>query len=305
METPTETVPLESYARTVEASSLAARVVPSIRYLFSIEAHVYAFSIAANVLLSSIPFAVLLLTFCDGVLHSQAAVDAILALIRDSLPSNHDFIMRNLRLLARSRKNQLASLGMLLFTASGVMLPLEVALNKVWGIQKNRSFLRNQLVAYLLALVCGLAALASVLVTAANQRAIAASLGRLGWERLAQAATYLTLKLTTLPAIIGALFLLFYVLPNGKVPVRPVLMAAIFCGVACEVAKHVFIWVLPLLNFREVYGPFFVSVTLLMWAFVSAMVMLAGAHLSAGPAAGPRFQVPGSRSQAQSGVTTP
>lgn len=298
METPTETVPLESYARTVEASSLAARVVPSIRYLFSIEAHVYAFSIAANVLLSSIPFAVLLLTFCDSVLHSQAAVDAILALIRDSLPSNHDFIMRNLRLLARSRKNQLASLGMLLFTASGVMLPLEVALNKVWGIQKNRSFLRNQLVAYLLAFVCGLAALASVLVTAANQRAIAASLGRLGWERLAQAATYLTLKLTTLPAIIGALFLLFYVLPNGKVPVRPVLMAAIFCGVACEVAKHVFIWVLPLLNFREVYGPFFVSVTLLMWAFVSAMVMLAGAHLSARPAAGSRSKVQGPRSAA-------
>jgi len=293
MKTPTETVPLESYARTVEASSLAASVVPSIRYLFSIEVHVYAFSIAANVLLSSIPFAVLLLTFCDGALHSQAAVDAILALIRDSLPSNHDFIMRNLRLLARSRKNQLASLGMLLFTASGVMLPLEVALNKVWGIQKNRSFLWNQLVAYLLAFVCGLAALASVLVTAANQRAIAASLGRLGWERLAQAATYLTLKLTTLPAIIGALFLLFYVLPNGKVPVRPVLMAAIFCGVACEAAKHVFIWVLPLLNFREVYGPFFVSVTLLMWAFVSAMVMLAGAHLSARPLAGSRSEVQG------------
>jgi YihY family inner membrane protein len=296
METPTETVPLESYARTVEASSLTSRVVPTIRYLFSIEAHVYAFSIAANVLLSSIPFAVLLLTFCDGVLHSQAAVDAILVLIRDSLPSNHDFIMRNLRLLARSRKNQLASLGMLLFTASGVMLPLEVALNKVWGVQKNRSFLWNQLVAYLLAFVCGLAALASVLVTAANQRAIAASLGRLGWERLAQAATYLTLKLTTLPAIIGVLFLLFYVLPNGKVPVRPVLMAAIFCGVACEVAKHVFIWVLPLLNFREVYGPFFVSVTLLMWAFVSAMVMLAGAHLSARPLAGPRSKVQGPRS---------
>jgi uncharacterized BrkB/YihY/UPF0761 family membrane protein len=135
-------------------------------------------------------------------------------------------------------------------------------------------------------------------VTAANQRAIAASLGRLGWERLAQAATYLTLKLTTLPAIIGALFLLFYVLPNGKVPVRPVLMAAIFCGVACEVAKHAFIWVLPLLNFREVYGPFFVSVTLLMWAFVSAMVMLAGAHLSARPLAGPRSKVQGPRSAA-------
>jgi len=39
-------------------------------------------------------------------------------------------------------------------------------------------------------------------------------------------------------------------------------------------------------------------VTLLMWAFVSAMVMLAGAHLSARSLAGPGSTVQGPRSAA-------
>jgi len=39
---------------------------------------------------------------------------------------------------------------------------------------------------------------------------------------------------------------------------------------------------LPWLNFEEVYGPFSLSVTLMFWAFLSGLLLLAGAHLSAG-----------------------
>ncbi len=34
-------------------------------------------------------------------------------------------------------------------------------------------------------------------------------------------------------------------------------------------------------RFREVYGPFALSVTLLFWAYAGAMILLFGAHLSA------------------------
>ena len=34
-------------------------------------------------------------------------------------------------------------------------------------------------------------------------------------------------------------------------------------------------------RFREVYGPFALSVTLLFWAYVGALILLFGAHLSA------------------------
>jgi uncharacterized BrkB/YihY/UPF0761 family membrane protein len=39
--------------------------------------------------------------------------------------------------------------------------------------------------------------------------------------------------------------------------------------------------VLPRLDFHAVYGMFYVSVTLMMWAFLSGLLLLAGAHFSA------------------------
>jgi uncharacterized BrkB/YihY/UPF0761 family membrane protein len=38
---------------------------------------------------------------------------------------------------------------------------------------------------------------------------------------------------------------------------------------------------LPRLNFQEVYGPFALSVSLMFWAFLSGLLLLTGAHLSA------------------------
>jgi len=281
MESATQSVPLETYAPPSARVSLWGRLVPSLKYLFTTEVHVYAFAIAANVLLSFIPFVVLLLTLCRDLLHSQAAINAILALLRDALPSNQEFITSRLQILARSHKAQLLSLGMLLFTSTGVLLPLEVALNRVWGIPRNRSFLRNQAISFALAFGCGVLALLSVLATAAQLSAVSASFGRLGLARTASVVGYVALKLTALPATILIFFLLYYFMPNGRVPARPVLRAAVFAGLATELAKHAFIWLLPWLNFREVYGPFYVSVTLLMWAFISALVLLVGAHFSA------------------------
>ena len=260
---------------------LRHRLLASFRYAFSTEVHVYAMAIAANILLSFIPFAVLLLTFSRNVLHSQAVTDALLALVRDALPSNHEFITRNLLIVAASRKAQALALAMLLFSASGVLLPLEVALNRLWGLPKNRSYIRNQAVSYGLAVSCSLLSLAAVLLTAVNMHAISSSFGRLGLTKLAGVATYIALKAATLPAIVLIFFLIYYFLPNGKVPVRRVLLSAVMAGVLSEAAKHIFIWALPLLKFRDVYGPFYVSVTLLMYAFFSAMVLLTGAHFAA------------------------
>jgi membrane protein len=38
---------------------------------------------------------------------------------------------------------------------------------------------------------------------------------------------------------------------------------------------------LPWLDFQSVYGPFYISVGLMMWAFLSGLLLLAGAHFSA------------------------
>jgi membrane protein len=71
------------------------------------------------------------------------------------------------------------------------------------------------------------------------------------------------------------------VLPYRKVPARAVLPTAILIGLLWQLAKVLYIRALPWLDFQSVYGPFYISVGLMMWAFLSGLLLLAGAHFSA------------------------
>jgi uncharacterized BrkB/YihY/UPF0761 family membrane protein len=76
-------------------------------------------------------------------------------------------------------------------------------------------------------------------------------------------------------------FLIYWILPYRKVPARAVLPTAIVIGLLWELAKLLYIRALPWLDFQAVYGPFYISVGLMLWAFLSGLLLLAGAHFSA------------------------
>ena len=59
------------------------------------------------------------------------------------------------------------------------------------------------------------------------------------------------------------------------------LPTAIIMGLLSEALKYGYILALPWLNFGEVYGPFALSVSMMFWAFLSGLLLLAGANLSA------------------------
>jgi YihY family inner membrane protein len=170
---------------------------------------------------------------------------------------------------------------MLFITATGVFLPLEVALNSVWGVKKNRSYLENQFVSLGLALGVAMLAMASIALSAA-QRSI------LEWIFIGHSDSFIFdfmgdsfLKFCAGLASVGLFFLIYCWLPNRKIPARAVLPTAIVMGVIWEVAKYLYILALPHLDFHAVYGPFYVSVGLMMWAFISGLLLLAGAYVSA------------------------
>jgi YihY family inner membrane protein len=252
----------------------------TLRYLMQTEVHTYAFSVAANSILSFFPFIVLLLTVVHRVFHSATMYEVVLQLVRDYLPSNKDFVIRNLQFLASVRgRGQILSFVMLLITSTGIFLPLEVALNSVWGFKKNRSYLMNLVVALGLTLACGCLAMLSIALTAQNLRLLGFIVGDQNF--VFQGLGFLVMKAFAIVATIAIYFLIYWVLPNGKVPARAVLPAAIITGVLSEGAKYLYILVLPWLNFQEVYGPFSVSVTLIFWSFWSGLLLLGGAYLSA------------------------
>ena len=260
---------------------LVHRGWPTMQYLARTEAHTYAFSVAANAILSFFPFMVLLMWLIRNVFHSTTMYNVVADLLRDHLPAGQDFVIRNLQSLVKTRQRvKMASLVILLITSTGVFVPLEVAFNRIWGFAKNRSYLGNQIISLALAFACGILALISVAMAAGNELALTFMMR--GNENIVfRAATFVALKICATLASIAIFFLIYWLLPNGKIKARSVLPAAVAMGVLWEVGKVLYIKALPWLDFQEVYGQAFsISVALMFWAFISGLMLLAGVHLS-------------------------
>ncbi len=253
----------------------------AVKYVLRTDVHTFAFSVAANAILSFFPFVLLLMTLVRRVFHSRNMDQVVVELLRDYLPAGQDFVIRNLNALADARQRaQLASLLILLVTSTGIFMPLEVALNRVWRFPNNRSYLGNQLIALGLAFGCGALALLSIALTAGNVSLLRTM--TFGHDILmARLAGFLIMKVFAIATSIAIFFLIYWLLPNGKVQARSVLPAAVIMGLLSEILKYAYIVALPRLNFQEVYGPFALSVSMMFWAFLTGLLLLTGAYLSA------------------------
>jgi len=252
---------------------------PTIDYLSQTEVHVYGLAIAASVLLSFFPFLIVMLTLLRDVFHFPAAERALVLALGDYFPGDLGvFIVRNLTKVNHGRF-QLTSIILLLFTANGIFEPLEVALNRAWGVTTNRSYFRNQILSLFLILLCGGLALGSVLLTAVNERYVA---NQYGLHVMPAWLSLTIFKLAAIPVTILSLFLSYWILPNRRVPVRRVIPVAATVGVGIEALKYLFLFAWPWLNrkFQNEYGPFSYSVSIMVFAMGTSLLVLAGAEWS-------------------------
>jgi YihY family inner membrane protein len=252
-------------------------------YLLDSEVHTFAFSVAANAILSFIPFIVLLYTLAFSVFHSTAMVKVVSDMVRYFLPSNQDFVARNLSDVANVSARhgvQVFSLVMILIACTGIFLPLEVALNQAWGVTKSRNYLHNQMIAFGLAILMVALGMGSILANAGAQGLMTfLFLGHTD-NLVFNAISHLWLTATTGVASILFFFSIYWLLPNRKVPWQPVLRASIYTGIIWLVAKYIFVALLPHMDLQALYGRFYVSVGLLFWAYISGLILFAGAQFS-------------------------
>jgi YihY family inner membrane protein len=251
---------------------------PSARFLTTCEAHTYAYSVAANAILALVPFLVLLITIAH-LTQSLPAERMIYQLVAEYLPAGAVELKGDLVRLTSHRGVQVFSLIMLAITSSGVFLPFELALNGVWGFKKNRSYLGNQLVSLTLVASCAALAYAGVVFAAATKAVL---VDPIPFHWLYVIFNFIVMKVFAVPLTILSFWLVFRWIPNGKVPLVQVFPAAFYTGLLAEVFKLVFILILPLLDFQKAYGKvFWLPVTLLVWTYVGAMLLIFGASLSA------------------------
>jgi membrane protein len=251
-----------------------------VSYLLDSEVHTYAFSVAANAILSFIPFIVLLYTLAISVFHSSTMAAVVNEMVRYFLPSNQDWVATNLALAAARQGVQVFSLVMILVACTGIFLPLEVALNQAWGVSKSRNYLMNQAVAFGLALLMVALAVVSILLSAWQRELLGFIFFHHTDNFVFAGISYLWLAASTGVASILFFFSIYWLLPNRKIRARQVLRTSIVTGVIWLLAKNIFVAVLPHLDLKALYGPFYVSVGLLFWAYISGLILFAGAQFS-------------------------
>ncbi len=252
-------------------------------YLLDSEVHTYAFSVAANAIISFIPFIVLLYTISRAVFHSEMMIAVVGKMVHYFLPSNQDWVAASLAAAASRQGVQAFSLLMILISCTGIFLPLEVALNRAYGVIKSRNYLMNQLVAFGLAILMVALAMASILLSAWQRQVLGIIFFHHTQNFVFDGISYIWLAVSTGVASILFFFSIYWLLPNRRVPARNVMRPAIVTGLVWLIAKYVFVAVLPLINLKAIYGPFYVSVGLLFWAYVSGLILFAGAQFSAMP----------------------
>ncbi|MGA2350556.1 MAG: YihY/virulence factor BrkB family protein [Terracidiphilus sp.] len=261
-----------------------------VHYLLDSEVHTFAFSVAANAILSFVPFTVLLYKLSNSVFHSEAMRSVVDDMVNYFLPSvaSKNWIADNLWVTAAGQGVTFFSLLMILIACTGIFLPLEVALNQAWGVTKSRNYLANQVVAFGLAIIMVVLGMGSILLNAAVRGVLGLLFNHQTNIKVIDfvlSFTFAGTKFVVLTATTGVASILFFfsiywLLPNRKVPWRSVLRSSIYTGIVWLVARAIFVLVLPHLDLKALYGPFFISVGLLFWAYVSGLILFAGAQFS-------------------------
>ncbi|NKI34996.1 virulence factor BrkB family protein [Wenzhouxiangella sp. XN79A] len=177
------------------------------------------------------------------------------------------------------RSAGLTGAGSLFLVVAALLLmgTIEKSLNRIWRVDRPRSP-ASRLMVYWAVLTLGpLLIGASVGITSylATLQAFAPEFVR-GWVQSA------LLALTPFVVALLAFTLLFSVVPNRRVRLRHALAGATFSAVAFEVSKHAFVVYLSNVpTYEKLYGALATIPIFLVWIFVTWVVILLGASVSA------------------------
>src|SRR6185436_1163370 len=175
-----------------------------------------------------------------------------------------------------------------LWAGSWVFAVIERALNRIWQTTA-RTFWHGRALTIGMIGIVGVLLAFSVLLTSlvvrlrdmadrlsprqVAQYPLLLSAGSVFWQGVFAVASFL---------ITVTLFVIVYrFMPKAEVTLRDTLPGAIIGGLLWETAKYVFAWTLNYLHYDQIYGSVGAVVAVLTWSYVSSLILLFGAQLTA------------------------
>lgn len=268
------------YIRVVSLQALGKGLLSSLRFLMETEVHVYSFAVSVNILISFYPFLVAMILICLHLFHWPAAANVIIQTVKDYFPGDFGIDMSGYLRMSSHQRFSWLSIVLLFFTANGIFTPLEVAFNRIWGAKKNRSFVWNQTISLGLIFVCGALVLMSTCLSTLNSEFLGSALGSNVFAATVQSVV---LHILAFPVTIVMIFLIYWLLPNCKISVARLLPASIVVAILLQISEFVNILLWPWLRdkLRADVPPFVQSISIIFWAFITTMIILAGAEWAA------------------------
>jgi membrane protein len=244
----------------------------------------FASSIAYYALLSLFPFLLLALSILGGVTVPYAEGSKVLDFVFRYFPAEFPFVEQQLKALQTSNvRVGIAGALLLIWAAMGVFGAVTSAINHAWGVERQPSYLKHKLVSFIM-LVC-----ASVLLVVGLLLVSAITITSSLWfaQALARAPGLEVLQGLILRWSTTALFvfntgLVYYFVPNAKVHFRDVWIGAFLAGFMWRGALELFSWyVRDSSRFDAIHGQIGGVVVFLLWVYLSAVILLFGADVSA------------------------
>jgi membrane protein len=174
------------------------------------------------------------------------------------------------------------------WAGSWVFAVIERALNRIWGTT-SRTFLHGRALTLGMIGVVGLLLSISVLVTSVlvALQQLAARLPLRVLERVTWLAAVgsgfwqIVFALASILVTITLFILVYRFMPNARVTLRDTLPGAVAGGLLWELSKYIFAWSLHYFHYDEIYGSVGAVVAVLTWGYVSSLILLFGAQLTA------------------------
>jgi membrane protein len=232
-------------------------------------------------------FPALLLMF--AISNKLAAGSQLLTHAVDVYPGSSRFLRQTIEAFSDLGVGAIVTcIVLVLWAGSWVFAVIERALNRIWGAV-SRTFLHGRALTIGMIGLVGLLLSFSVLITSAlvalrevagrfsprqvERYTLLASVGSAFWQILFAAGSYL---------ITVALFVLVYrFMPKVEVSLRDTLPGAFLAGLLWELAKYIFALSLHYFHYDQVYGSVGAVVAVLTWSYVSSLILLFGAQLTA------------------------
>ena len=195
------------------------------------------------------------------------------------VPAASDIVSRYLQQFA-ANAGKLTVLGSLFLLVTAVMLidTIEQAFNDIWHVRRKRKLLRR-MTAYWAIITLG----PILMGLSLSITSYVASLPLFSQQPMLSGARQVLLRTAPIVFECAAFVLLYTIVPNCTVRVRHAIAGAAVATVLFELAKFLFrVFVTSFANYSAVYGAVAVLPVFLLWIYLSWVVTLLGAEVTAG-----------------------